>query len=117
MVRRKERINLKSPISAFKVAGVRFYPAYKTLNLQIGDQLKLQAEPTNPYDNQAIKVLKNDTQIGHVPKIQTHEYHPHLSNDSLEVIIIGLDLEAKYPIILAQGIYEPTSETQSPASV
>ena len=108
---------MKSPISAFKVAGVRFYPAYKDLNLQIGDQLKLQAEPSNPYDNQAIKVLRNDKQIGHVPKIQTHEYHPHLSNDSLEVIIIGLDLEAKYPIILAQGIYEPTPETEPPASV
>jgi len=64
---------MKSPISAFKVASVRFYPAYKDLNLQIGDQLKLQAEPSNPYDNQAIKVLRNDKQIGHVPKIQTHE--------------------------------------------
>lgn len=102
---------MKSPISAFKVAGVRFYPAYKTLNLAIGDQLKLQAEPANPYDPQAIKVLKADTQIGHVPKVQTHEYHPHLANDSLEIIIIGLDLEAKYPIILAQGIYEPIKDT------
>ena len=108
---------MKSPISSFKVAGVRFYPAYKDLNLAIGDQLKLQAEPSNPYDQQAIKVLRNNTQIGHVPKIQTHEYHPHLANDSLEVIIIGLDLEAKYPIILAQGIYEPTPETEPPASV
>ena len=102
---------MKSPISAFKVAGVRFYPAYRDLNLQIGDQLKLQAEPSNPYDQQAIKVLRNNTQIGHVPKIQTHEYHPHLSNESLEVIIIGLDLAAKYPIILAQGIYKPVENS------
>ena len=29
---------MKSPISAFKVAGVRFYLAYKDLNLQIGVQ-------------------------------------------------------------------------------
>jgi len=102
---------MKSPISAFKVAGVRFYPVYKNLNLVIGDQLKLEAEPDNPYDPQAIKVLKADKQIGHVPKIQTHEYHPHLTNPELEVIVIGLDLAAKYPIILAQGIYEPLRES------
>ena len=102
---------MKSPISAFKVAGPRHYPIHKELNLQIGDQLKLVADRHNEHDNQAIKVLRNDKQIGHVPKIQTHEYHPHLSNDSLEVIIIGLDLAAKYPIILAQGIYESIENT------
>ena len=100
---------MKLPITAFKVAGPRFYP-YESAALQIGDQLKLKAEPDNSYDPNAIAVLKADIKIGHVPKTQTHEYHPHLDNPELEVIIIALDLQAKYPVIIAQGIYEPSRE-------
>jgi SWI/SNF-related matrix-associated actin-dependent regulator of chromatin subfamily A3 len=48
-----------------KIVGCRFYNGYVT----IGEMVMLQREPSNPYDNNAIKVLNvRGEQIGHIPR-------------------------------------------------
>jgi hypothetical protein len=93
----------KSLVHQFKVAGVRFYP-YESAGLQTGDQVTLVAEPENKYDDKAIKVLKGSIQIGHVPKVDTHLFHPVLADPDLESIISFIDLTGKYPTILVTTI-------------
>ena len=49
----------------FNVAGVSFHQA----SVSIGDEIYFELEPANPYDSNAVKVLKsNGVVLGHVPK-------------------------------------------------
>jgi SWI/SNF-related matrix-associated actin-dependent regulator of chromatin subfamily A3 len=48
-----------------KIVGVRYYNGYAT----IGEHVRLQREPGNPYDRNAIQVLNvMGNQIGHIPR-------------------------------------------------
>lgn len=52
-----------------RLVGVSFRPEHVSdivLDLTEGDQLTLQREPDNPYDQWAIKVLFNNIHIGYV---------------------------------------------------
>lgn len=65
-------------ITSFYLAGLQFRPIEDTDKIQQGQVLKLEAEPDNQYDENAIKVLLEDgTHIGYVPKKQTKELHPY----------------------------------------
>jgi len=56
----------KIPLN-FNVAGVSFYK--KTINsLLEGDILYLEKDPKNKYDTNAVKILKDNSLLGHVPK-------------------------------------------------
>lgn len=94
---------LKSVILEFKTAGVRFYQ-YKSAGVEVGNSLKLIAEPENEYDSNAIKVLKDDIQIGHVPRDMTQHLHPYLNDIELEAIVSYTDFTGKYPIIVVTVI-------------
>lgn len=51
------------------VAGFQFYEGDLLWNsLRPNDTLQLVPEPENPHDNQAVKVMWNDTQLGYVPR-------------------------------------------------
>jgi len=87
-------------IHAFKVAGVRFHN-YKDANLTVGDALTAEPEPENPYDPNAIKVLKDGIMIGHVPRTDTEIIHKALP-DKPNFTVSYLDLAGKYPVIVVQ---------------
>lgn len=54
------------------LAGLQFRAAEAkqvVLGLIVGDELTLEREPENPYDENAIRVLKDDEHIGYLEKI------------------------------------------------
>ena len=54
----------------FNVAGVSFHQA----SVKVGDEINFELEPSNPYDSNAVKVLKrNGIVLGHVPKEMSEE--------------------------------------------
>lgn len=54
----------------FNVAGVSYHQA----SVNVGDEIHFELEPSNPYDSNAVKVLKrNGTVLGHVPKEMSEE--------------------------------------------
>lgn len=51
------------------VAGFEFYDGDQLWDsLRPNDTLQLVPEPENPHDNQAVKVMWNDNQLGYVPR-------------------------------------------------
>ena len=53
----------------FKIAGVKFHEYKKVIDkISENDILKLEPEPTNPYDPNAVKILYQNTMLGYVPK-------------------------------------------------
>lgn len=88
-------------VCEFLVAGVRFYN-WKSADIQPGDTLTLEPEPTNPYDPNAIKVLKGTTQVGHVPRTHTEQVHGIINTGvPYSALVQYADMTGKYPKILA----------------
>lgn len=76
----------------FKVAGTTFRQeaVEKIANeLSRGTQpyVKLEKEPTNPYDPKAIKVIAGDEFIGYVPKSEVDKVHDILDDSNNTVIV------------------------------
>lgn len=65
--------------------GVNFRPAEAkevVKTLAIGTRLLLEREPSNPYDNNAVKVKTEDGDfIGYVAKVNNYEVFAHLTED------------------------------------
>ncbi len=56
-------------LDKFHVAGFRYYDGPKLLHaMKVGDALSLEREPTNPHDEQAVKITRQGKQIGYVPR-------------------------------------------------
>ena len=67
-----------------KVAGVQFEGSQSIIPFcQEGDPVKLEREPDNRYDGNALKVVHDRGQIGYVPKALAAHLAPHF--DSGEV--------------------------------
>jgi len=68
-----------NPITSFYIAGLSFRPQKDQEAIKLGQVLLLEAEPDNPYDNNAIKLvtLEDKIHVGYVPKKQTKELHPY----------------------------------------
>ncbi len=65
-------------IVSFYLAGLQFRPIEDTESIAQNMILKLEAEPDNPYDGHAIKVLtESGKHIGYIPKKVTQEVHPY----------------------------------------
>lgn len=74
----------------FYIVGVRHYigcdgkDCNKAIDLNIGDRLHLQLEPTNPYDENAIKVLdKANNHVGYIPRYYSESIVEYL-NEKIE---------------------------------
>lgn len=57
----------------FYIAGVQFYEAKNVLHdLKVGNRLRLEEEPTNQYDPNAVQIIhvtdETETMLGYVPK-------------------------------------------------
>jgi len=61
-------------IHSFFVAGVRFHQANEVIHeLKQGEKLKLVPEPENKFDPNAVKIMKDETMLGYVPKKYSSE--------------------------------------------
>lgn len=88
-------------VHQFLTAGVRFYPAYKDLNLAAGDAVTLILEPDNKYAKHpagAIAVAKNGVKFGHVPEVDLEKVHPLVPE--VQALISYVDTAAKYPAVM-----------------
>jgi hypothetical protein len=56
-------------LNQFSIAGLQYYIDKNKINtLKEGDIIQLQSDPENEYDSYAVKLLKNQTLIGYVPR-------------------------------------------------
>lgn len=82
---------IRNILSDFTVAGTY----YRTLedinraeNLQIGEELILEKEPTNEFDVNAIKVVTNDSyHIGYIPKYLCRMFNEILVGCEYRVLV------------------------------
>jgi len=93
VINNKEILLLTSP-----VAGFQFYNGnllWKTL--RPNDPLLLMPEPENPYDEQAVKVMWNDDQLGYVPREDNTTISQMLARGQVLVARIGEMQESADP--------------------
>src|SRR5436190_23295616 len=64
-------------ILSFYVAGTNYVDQVNLERLKDNLLLNLKIEPDNPYDSNAIKILRENIPIGYVPKKKTSELHPY----------------------------------------
>lgn len=89
------------PFHQFAIAGMRFYPVHKTLDIKAGDELELIAEPDNKFAKHpagAIAVAKSGNKIGHVPEVDLEKMHPVAGQ--ARCMVMYADLTQKYPAVL-----------------
>ena len=79
----------------FYVAGVRFRKNWKDnlSKIEEGDLLNLVAEPTNPYDPNAVQVFHNEVLLGYVPKKFSAEVASYLPNMKATAVEVSPDFE------------------------
>ncbi len=66
-----------------KAAGVTFDGRQNIIKkLKIGDKLRFQPEPTNPYDYHAIRIISEDGEcVGYVPKERNEQIFQNMVYD------------------------------------
>jgi hypothetical protein len=80
------------------VAGFQFYDGDLLWNtLHPNDPLLLVPDPANPYDEQAVKVLWNDNQLGYVPRQDNTAISQMLARGQVLVARIGEKQESADP--------------------
>ena len=53
----------------FFVAGVKFHELHTVIKeVETGERLTLEPEPTNPYDPNAVRIYRGEVMLGFVPK-------------------------------------------------
>ena len=97
------------------IAGLKFHQITKVdPPPTMGMNLKLEPEPSNPYDANAIKVLLPfngvDYMLGYIPKVMTHKVRPlildSIMNEKDYVITLSyVDLSNKSKLFAMVAIY------------
>lgn len=78
------------------VAGTKNYQ-YEKVALDTGASLTFKAEPSNPYDENAIEIYHKDYKLGYVPKPDTAALHEYLSKGAeLEGMVTLLELHNRF---------------------
>lgn len=89
------------------IAGIKFHDYLKDPKLEIGERLTLVPEPTNPYDENAIKILHGDIFLGYVPRTETHKLHPYLANNTpLETTLVQVTLSGRHCLMFEVAVDE-----------
>jgi len=68
------------PMLSFLLSGVSYYTNIIE-TIQVNDILKMEFEPENKYDDKAIKITKNNTICGYVPKDMQKKILSHVPSD------------------------------------
>jgi hypothetical protein len=98
------------------VRGLQFHAIGKGLvdNIDVGEPVKLLAEPTNPYDSNAIAIYLDrpdgHVMIGYIPKELTHKVHPLLNVEGMVALISHTQL----PKFMTVAVY--LEEGSAPAT-
>ncbi len=60
--------------TTFSIAGFTYWDGLEVFDeLKIGTELTLEAEPTNGYDPNAVKILFGETMLGYIPRGENEE--------------------------------------------
>ena len=81
----------------FYIAGVKFHELPLIINeVEIGEVLTLEPEPSNQYDPNAVKILRGDVMTGYVPKKFSSEVAMMIENDfPIQCRVIEVNVSAK----------------------
>lgn len=80
----------------FYVAGVKFYDLKKCAkNIEEGTELVLEPDPMNPYDSNAIKILYENTMLGHVPAKFCASVLANMEVVDVKCVVVSIDMSAK----------------------
>ena len=84
--------------ATFYIAGFTYWDGLEVFDeLKIGSKLKLEAEPSNGHDPDAVKILYGETMLGYVPRGENEEISRFLQlgyNDLFLVRINRINNEA-----------------------
>lgn len=90
---RKQKMK-KFTLVQVSLVGIQFYEAYSDLeNLEIHQPLELVQEPENEWDANAIKVLMDGKQLGHISKMDNVLINSWINQDmdiSAEIDLINM---------------------------
>lgn len=71
-------------INKFSVAGFQYYDGRQIIGrMRIGEKLALIPEPANPYDEFAVKIMRNRAMVGYVPRSDNRHISRLLQQGSL----------------------------------
>lgn len=86
------------------IVGTHFRPSEAralAASLTIGDQVDLEADPENPYDPMAVKVMYDDEHIGFIARHNNYQISEWLQ-DGGEASARIVDRDGKYHVILIE---------------
>jgi hypothetical protein len=76
----------------FFIAGWRYYQGESVLNaLRRGDRLDLRLDRNNTYDPNAVAVLRENVQLGYVPRYLSRDVAEQVRIQSVEAIIMSIN--------------------------
>ncbi len=77
--------------ATFHIAGFTYWDGLEVFDeLKIGTVLKLEAEPTNGYDPNAVKILFNEIMLGYIPSGENEEISKFLQLGYSELFSIKI---------------------------
>lgn len=103
----------------FHIAGVRHYigcdgeNCKDTIHLNVGDRLSLELEPTNMYDENAIKVLHENKHLGYLPRYYSEGVTEYIKDGAVyecKVLEVNKDMECNECIMIKLEIYIDTKD-------
>lgn len=89
----------KSSDVLIEVAGFRHTSAIARDDLIIGARARLQEEPDNPHDPNAMAVYIDSERIGHVPRQQAPALRALARNDAVELFIERVNGQPQRPLV------------------
>jgi hypothetical protein len=80
------------------IAGFKYYDGLEAVEkLKLGASVRLEPEPDNPYDPEAVAIYHEDSKLGYIPKAKNSEISVLLYfgyADIIESRISSVNLEA-----------------------
>jgi len=96
-------------VNTFHIAGFQHYEGAFVLDqLKPGTKLRIEAEPDNPYDPNAMALYLDSNMLGHIPKgegglMSLMHYYGH--TDVFEAVVVQVNPEADPWKQVRVGIY------------
>lgn len=78
--------------ATFYIAGFTYWDGLEVFDeLKIGTRLKLEAEPTNGHDPNAVKILYGETMLGYIPRGENEEISKFLQLGYAELFSVKVN--------------------------
>ena len=77
--------------ATFHIAGFTYWDGLDVFDeLKVGTKLTIEAEPTNGYDPNAVKILFNETLLGYIPRGENDEISKFLQLGYSELFFVKI---------------------------